>query len=495
MIPNSSRLCLSGLLALGLLLGAGRVVLAQDPGALAKVKELNKKALEAYENLDPDEARKALMQALEVCATEGLNKHPLKATTHMNLGVILVGGFKQRESALRQFGRALEIEPGIKIPKRLTNPEIQAAFDAAAKEAGVGSKPEPAAETAGAADPPAPAEPTAAPSRDGPPENIKGIHHEPVGDAVPGKAVPIKAAVEAALGSERVVLAYRAEGASDFLTRDMDLDESGWYVARIPEPATSGKSVAYYIEARGRGGQPLASNGSSGEPHMVALGAPAAAVAQTKSIEEGDLAARATTSQAVGAGRLWLALGIGGGGGYAKGVPEVSPMTGRRSNDFAGVAPAQLMHFAPEIGYFLSPTTLLSLQGRLQLVTGATEVVQQGCKPAGVCEPAKGAVAVLAKMTWLLGSPGKLRPYVSLAAGGGDIRYLVSISGLRDCGPRKDQTCIDTVPGGRFFAGPAAGVAFSLSDSAFLTGSVNTLLGVPRTAFNVDVNLGLAIKI
>jgi hypothetical protein len=42
-----------------------------------------------------------------------------------------------------------------------------------------------------------------------------------------------------------------APGASDFLARDMEREASGEYQARIPEPATAGGSVAYYIEAAG----------------------------------------------------------------------------------------------------------------------------------------------------------------------------------------------------------------------------------------------------
>src|SRR5688572_24164213 len=114
---------------------------AQDPDALNRVRDLNKKAVDAYENLDPEEARTALMTALQVCATEGLNRHPLKATTHLNLGVVLVGGFKQREAGTKQFRRALEIDANAKVPKRLTNPEIQTAFDAAVKEIASGAPP------------------------------------------------------------------------------------------------------------------------------------------------------------------------------------------------------------------------------------------------------------------------------------------------------------------------------------------------------------------
>ena len=66
-----------GFLVAGLMLVVGPATArAQDPEALARVRDLNKKAVDAYENLELEEARKSLMTALEICATEGLNRHP-----------------------------------------------------------------------------------------------------------------------------------------------------------------------------------------------------------------------------------------------------------------------------------------------------------------------------------------------------------------------------------------------------------------------------------
>src|SRR4051812_20743002 len=199
----------------GALLASAASARAQDPDALAKVKDLNKKAVEAYEGLEMEEARKFLMQALEVCAAEGLNKHPLKATTHVNLGVVLIGGFKQRDGGMRQFRRALEIEPGVRIAKRLNNPEIQSAFDGAKEalvtEPAAGEPGEPKPDVAATPAVPTPEPPPAPkPPADGPPTDIKGIFHEPITDAKPGN-IALKAAVNPSLAFEHLVLAYRPE--------------------------------------------------------------------------------------------------------------------------------------------------------------------------------------------------------------------------------------------------------------------------------------------
>jgi hypothetical protein len=490
------RLSVLASLFIGLLvLNSSATAWAQDQEAIAKVRDLNKKAVEAYENLDLEESRKFLMQALEVCATEGLNRHTVKATTHVTLGVVLVGGFKQRDGGIKQFRRGLEIDPNIKVPKRLTNPEIQSAFEAAQKE--------PTAEPPVAEAAPAP---EAAPATTG----VRGVNHTPVLDGQGGEAILIKATIEG-VRFDRVVLAYRPEGASDFLARDMEKDASGEYVARIPEPATHSGSVAYYIEARGRGGLSVANSGSAAEPHVITLSdSPAAsdAVARTGRAADSDLV---DESEDIGKRRsrrgvpLYFALGIGGGGGWVKGRPEVNP---NFLNDQKQVEPinvnsvanAQLLHFTPEVGYFWSRDLLLSLQGRLQLTTGGTEVHHEKCKPAGVCEPATGAIAVLGKATWLLGdqrSKSAIRPFISLSAGGGYIRYLVNVSNyVKDCGPvDAPKDCLDTVAGGGVLVGPSGGFLYNLSDALSLTATATALAGFPRTAINLDLNLGVAYRL
>src|SRR5450631_2305671 len=104
---------------------------AGDPAAVAKVTNLNKKALEAYSQQDYDTARDLLKQALEVCTSAGLDQHPITARTHVHFGVVAIVGFKQREVGLKQFRKALEIEPDIKLTKSLVTPELQDAFEEA----------------------------------------------------------------------------------------------------------------------------------------------------------------------------------------------------------------------------------------------------------------------------------------------------------------------------------------------------------------------------
>ena len=104
---------------------------ADEAAAVNKVTNLNSKALEAYSKQDYETARALLKEALEVCASAGLDKHAIRARTHIHFGVVAIVGFKQREVGLKQFRKALEVQPDIKLTKQLATPELQDAFEEA----------------------------------------------------------------------------------------------------------------------------------------------------------------------------------------------------------------------------------------------------------------------------------------------------------------------------------------------------------------------------
>src|SRR5215831_11718601 len=115
---------------------------AQDQAAVNKVTNLNKKAIDAYNKKDYETARELLKQALELCASAGLEKHPIRARTHIHFGIVAIVGFKQREVGLKQFRKALDVQPDIKLTKSLATPDLQDAFEEAvlAGESGGGNK-------------------------------------------------------------------------------------------------------------------------------------------------------------------------------------------------------------------------------------------------------------------------------------------------------------------------------------------------------------------
>jgi len=156
----------------------------------------------------------------------------------------------------------------------------------------------------------------------------------------------------------------------------------------------------------------------------------------------------------------------------------------------SGFAAAKLGHLELEGGYWLSDELMLSLEGRFQMVTGATEVEANG----HTYKPATYATAVFAKGTWSPSSTG-VRPYLSAAIGGGRIRHEVTLASLHDCGPTRNQTCVDTVGAGPFLAGVGGGLMYDLGASLALVAALNTQVAAPTFTFNVDLNLGVALRL
>jgi hypothetical protein len=429
----------------------------------ATVAKLNKKALDEYDNLNFEEARKILKDALDFCKEAGLDQHPITARTNLHLGVVLLTGFKQREAAAKYFRRALEIQPDIKMTKSLANPEIQAAFDEVVASLGKGGGTGPSTAVRSGTD--------------------SGISHEPVTRAARGQGIPINVTLDPALTADKVVLSFRAAGTPDFATRDMREATPGNFTAEIPSTATGGNQVAYFIEAQ-RGGQPIATLGTKVSP-MVSSLIGAAPVAGTIQRPRETVPAQPPSSSGEEPARFFLGLGIGSGVGWATGSGEISPM---HVTSPAGFAPAQIVHLAPELVYFINPDLLLSVQARIQFLSGLTSCPQANCS-----SPPSTAIAAFAKLTWLFGSD-KLRPYVSASAGGGRIRHVADFSWIKQCGSAGNSGCVDSIPAGSVLLGPGAGIIYAMSPNFGFMAGLNTQFGFPDFTFNVDLNLGIAAE-
>ena len=129
--PIFRAVFLVALVSLLTIAAPGVAAAADEAAAVNKVTNLNRKALEAYSKQDYDTARALLKEALEVCASAGLDKHAIRARTHIHFGVVAIVGFKQREVGLKQFRKALDVQPDIKLTKQLATPELQDAFEEA----------------------------------------------------------------------------------------------------------------------------------------------------------------------------------------------------------------------------------------------------------------------------------------------------------------------------------------------------------------------------
>ena len=84
---------------------------------------LNRRAMAAYERLDLEEALDLLREGLRAGNTSTARNRDALATTHLNMGVVLAGGFKQQGLAVKHFRLARALRPQLAPSPRLILPK------------------------------------------------------------------------------------------------------------------------------------------------------------------------------------------------------------------------------------------------------------------------------------------------------------------------------------------------------------------------------------
>jgi hypothetical protein len=308
-----------------------------------------------------------------------------------------------------------------------------------------------------------------------------GLVHEPVAEGKQGSAISVTAGVQNDLQFEKIILAYRPEGATEFLGREMKEVADGRYGAEIPTSATSGGTVAYYIEAEDADGAPVAARGSVDNPlviHLLGVGV---------SRRTGDDEDEDEEDNDEGPDhRYFAALLVGKGGGWASGQGDTNADVTVKPAGFAGGGFVQV---APEVGYWISSSLMLSVQIRYEVITGTTDIVASN----KTYHTANYALAGFAKATWKYGDR-KFHPFFSLALGGGTIRHVVSFKNqnISNCGASHMEACVDTIGAGPLLVGPGGGAMYDITDRAAVVLQVNSVLAFPDFTAHIDGNLGVA---
>ena len=74
------------------------------------------------------------------------------------------------------------------------------------------------------------------------------------------------------------------------------------------------------------------------------------------------------------------------------------------------------------------------------------------------------------------------------------ISRMTATAANKVCGTNGGKTCVDTVTPGPLLFGGGAGLTYALSETFGLVAEANTLLGLPKFTFHIDLNGGLALR-
>jgi hypothetical protein len=514
-----------------------RTALAQDQAAIDKMVQMNKKALDDFDTLDFDAAKRKLLDALAVGKKAGLDNHPVMGRTYIHLGALYITGFHDRQHGLQSFGRALEIDPTIQLSKGIDTPEVTSAFAEAQRNAraggGGGGGEESAAgpkkkrrgpimegDESAADDRPRPRKRKNSDEEPDLPAHIAALDCPTPDEAIIDKPLVTRCAVAPNLPVASVYLMYRAPDKQDYNEVQMTKTPKGWLEARIPKKAVTGKSIQFYFEGRNASGKPVVANGGADSPNIVLVveeeAAGEAARAGTGEEDENPLEenegdqrpklrlGRKDTSREgldtrYGKRKWWIGIGVGTGYGFAKGngfeavnkstetIPPNSPCSdtnpGFHCLQFQqGLAFAGLGHLVPEFGYAFTPNLAVSLEGRLQY-TGIPAKYSQFA--------ANYAVGVLAKLIFYT-KQSQLRFFGTLIAGAGNYRFV----GYPDAGSSNGYADFkDTVAAGPVLLGVGGGLYYETSKTVSLVVELHELAGLPLVGLVTDLNLSLQFNL
>ena len=514
-------------------------VLAQDQGAVDRLVQLNKKAMDDYDTADFDVARKSLLDAEKLGKRAGLEGHPVMARTYIHLGALYWIGFKDTNKAQHYFGKALDIQNDIRLDKNLTSPSLKQLFAKVQDQRASGGAPaaggadeaeslfpkkkgaaQPVAQEPASPPPEAAAEeeapaPPAAKRKRSVTKAIASVDAAdpdlpaavvaldcPYPDETPlGKKVVLRCAAAANLAVEKVLLFYKGFEMSAFETIDMARSPKGWWQASVPKKRVDGKSLQFYFEGLDATDKPVVSNGRAESPNVMLIvegggASPVAGKSRTPS-EENPLDENGEETPRIVLGRFddsrvgldtrygnrhyWIGIGLGTGFVYAiNGVPEasVASVASPRPNQrVTGFGWAGLGQLVPEIGLQLTPDWAVSIESRHQWIP-------QDKKVAGYT--ASGANAVLLKGLRFT-KQSRFRMFFGAAIGGGEgIRMNIFTDPAPSASAFKDTIRV----GGILFGG-TAGAYYEISRGLSWIAEINALFGVPKAGLGLDFNTAL----
>ncbi len=434
-----------------------------------------KTAMESYDLMDYDAARKALNQAVAVAKKAKLDKDPLTAKVYLDLGIVAFA-VPDVDAAKVAFQTAVQIDPKIQIDAAYRSGDMVKLLDEARGEASGGTPGEEMAPTGVDCG------------------SVKGLQHNIIDSGKANAPQPLEALVGTDLSPAKVSIMYRAEGATEFSEAKMTRDGCK-FTGQIPAAATHGSIVHYYIGAFDGGGKLIAGKGSPGSPNILEL----AAGGVVKSDGEDPLGGGGGGGGGSASGgevkggvegpakptKIFIALAGGTGFGYVTGNTE-----GGNAVKTCCVGNS-LGVIAPELGINISPQMALSIVGRFGLPIGANTEGH-----------ATGAPGVLARFRYALDPSGDgIR--VAGSVGVGVLRNTIKLNMAETSGGDTD-----IVAQGPLLIGAGLGYNKKLTNNIAFMFDFTLLAGIAVTSsfdaftapvlnsgVSADVSLGFAIGI
>jgi hypothetical protein len=453
-----------------LLVAMGTAQAGPKQDVQSKIKE----AMENYDLMDYDAARKLLTQALSIAKKNKLDKDPVVARAHLDMGILSFVN-QDTDAAKLSFLSAVQIDPKIQIDPAYKSADMAKLLEQARSEAKDGSSggDEPVDMTG-----------------DGGTDcaSVKGVEHKIIDSAKAGVSVPIEASVGSDVTATKVAVMYRPEGATDFVEVKLKKEGECKYTGSIPKSAMKGSVIHYYVGAFNDVGKQIAGKGSEGSPNIIELTAGSGGGGGGGGDTEDPIGetggGSVTSSITVDRKRAKVLIAVTGGAGSGYVTGQTEGMNTVKNCCLGG----PVVVLQPEIGYYISPQLSLGIAGRIGIPVGANVEGHATAAPAGM-----------------------LRLRYALSRRGDGLRFMgqVGVGVLRNT-IKLDNSMpgmdTDVVAQGPVLLGGGIGFARALSGSIAFVADLSATAGIAaftmpglspqlNTGFGFDLSIGLQFGI
>lgn len=443
-----------------LVVSLARVALADPKG---EITQKSKEAMESYDLMDYDAAKKSLASAVATAKKAKLEKDPLVAKVYLDLGIVTFAA-GDAEGAKAAFTLATQIDPKIQIEAAYKSTDLVKLLDSVRNGTANANSAPPAGGGGGGDD----ASVDCA--------SVKGLQHTIVDTGKGGVALPLEALIGSDLTPAKVSIQFRAKESPDFIEVKMTKQGSCKYIGQIPKSAMRGSLLFYYVAAYDSNNHVIGSKGTSGAPNTMDIEGGENLKPGTddedpingnkkKDAKKKQTAAAEKPAEVTASGvvtprqpKVYIALAAGTGLGYVTGTTEANNPV---QTCCIGTS---LVVFTPELGFNATPQLSIGVMGRVGLPIGAN-VDPPMAKHSTV------APGGLIRVRYAL-SPSGEGVRVMGQVGGGVMRNTIKIEGQ---GSGMDT---DIVAQGPVLVGAGVGYTKKLGTSVAFLADLSALAGI-----------------
>lgn len=344
-------------------LGAASPAMAQRSRAEVRLERLLSSARDYYDNLELEEAERALNEAIDLAERDRI-AGPVVAEIYIQRGILSFVRDRDRDAAVVDFTRALRMDPRAQLDPLVSTPQLKELFDRASEEARRGGRDDRRDRRDDLRrDDRRDDRRDRRDDRRAPPPPRDEVQHDSPRVVKGGRPLDLKIRVSGSLNSQvyRVYAFYR--GLRDLKKLELLPKGREAFEAQIPGRFVEGRNLSYYIVIEDRGGKRIGGVASPSNPMVVQI--KGGTLDGLDEMPSGD--GLDGGGGGGGGDHEFLSLGIslGTGGGFITDLAQ--PINSKGANIQPGFAAAPV-HALIELDFWVSDWFAIGAFGRIQVV-------------------------------------------------------------------------------------------------------------------------------